>query len=454
MTLRVKNWIKNLSICEKKINHLSSIINYGRLVGFNGSILEVSGLQLPIGSICFIERQLEIDNIDEVEAEVVGFKNNRLFLMPLRSINSIISGALVRPKILDGKYYVINELPIYKGLLGRILDSTGKPLDNLKVIDKKYKKALSNTIINPLHRKPISNVLDTGIRAINALLTIGRGQRIGLFSSSGLGKSVLLGMMTKYTEADVVVLGLIGERGREVKEFIETILTKEARKRSVVIASPAEFSSLLQVQGANYAVRIAEYFRDKNFHVLLIIDSLTRFAMAHREISLSIGEFPATKGYPPSVFSKISALIERAGNGRTNSGSITAFCTVLTEEEEKYDPIADSARSILDGHIVLSREYAESGHYPAINIETSISRVMPSIVDSIHNSKASRLKKLLSCYQRNRDLINLGAYVSGTNVELDTAITLFPKLEKFLQQGMYEKSTFHESKNDLYALFN
>ncbi|XBC38466.1 MAG: FliI/YscN family ATPase [Buchnera aphidicola (Floraphis choui)] len=454
MNLRINKWIKELLICEKEIINLPNIVYYGRLVGFNGSILEVSGLQLSLGSICCIRKTLDIYNIDEVEAEVVGFKNGILFLMPLQSIEGIALGSRVRPKVLGGINYVVNQLPIYEGLLGRVLDSTGKPLDDLKEIDKKYRKTLSYSAINPLHRNPIKDVLDTGIRAINALLTIGRGQRIGLFSSSGLGKSILLGMMTKYTGADVVILGLIGERGREVKEFIETILTKEALKKSVVVASPAECSPLLQVQGANYAVRIAEYFRDKNYHVLLIMDSLTRYAMAHREIALSIGELPATKGYPPSVFSKIFSLIERAGNGRKQQGSITAFYTVLSEEEETYDPISDAARSILDGHIILSREYAESGHYPAINIETSISRVMSNIVDSIHDSKARYLKKLLSCYQRNRDLINVGAYVSGTNKELDLAISLLPKFQKFLQQGMHEKSTFTESKQDLYGLFN
>lgn len=454
MILRIEKWIQKLLVFEQEIINFPSIINYGRLVGFNGSILEVSGLQLSIGSICYIGKTLEVNSIDEIEAEVIGFKNGILFLMPLNNIDSIIPGSRVRPKMLNGIHYVVNKLPICKGLLGRVLDSTGTPLDDLKEINKKYKKTLSYSVINPLHRYPITDVLDTGIRTINALLTIGRGQRIGLFSSSGLGKSVLLGMMTKYTGADIVVLGLIGERGREVKEFIETILTKEALKKSVIIASPAEFSPLLQVQGANYAVRIAEYFRDKNYHVLLIMDSLTRYAMAHREIALSIGELPATKGYPPSVFSKISSLIERSGNGRKRSSSITAFYTVLTEGEDTYDPISNSARSILDGHIILSREYAESGHYPAIDIEASISRVMSNVVDTIHDSKARHFKKLISCYQRNQDLINVGAYVSGTNSELDMALDLLPKLKKFLQQGMHEKSTFVESKKDLYALFN
>ncbi|XBC40821.1 MAG: FliI/YscN family ATPase [Buchnera aphidicola (Nurudea yanoniella)] len=454
MNLQVNKWLKKVLSYEKKIEYLPSIIKYGCLVGFNGSILEVSGLQLSIGSICFIEINTNKNDINEIEAEVIGFKNNIIFLMPLKSIDNVILGSKVRPKLVDGINYIVNELPICTGLLGRVLDSLGRPLDGLKKINKKYKQTLSYSFINPLQRTPIVDVLDTGIRAINALLTIGRGQRIGLFSGSGVGKSVLLGMMTKYTKADIVVLGLIGERGREVKEFIETILTKEAREKSVIIASSAEFSPLLQVKGASYAVRISEYFRDEGYHVLLIMDSLTRYAMAHREIALSIGELPASKGYPPSVFSKIFSLIERAGNGKNKNGSITAFYTVLTEEEEKYDPVADSARSILDGHIVLSREYAESGHYPAINIEMSISRVMSTIVDSVHDSKARYLKKILSCYQRNRDLINLGAYVTGTNPELDIAISLLPKIEKFLQQGMHEKSTFFESIRDLYSILN
>ncbi|AAO26807.1 flagellum-specific ATP synthase [Buchnera aphidicola str. Bp (Baizongia pistaciae)] len=454
MNLRIKKWLEKLDQFEKILVHMPSIMYCGKLIGINGLVLEVSGLKLPIGTICIVEKNNSILDSDMIEAEVIGFRRNLLLLLLLSNVSDLTADSKVTPKILNGSYYNINKLPVCDKLLGRIVDGLGKPLDNFSKIDSKYNVSLTNVSINPLHREPVTHVLDTGIRSINGLLTIGRGQKIGLFASSGLGKSVLLGMMTRYTQADIVILSLIGERGREVKEFIDSVLTETVLSRSIVISAPSESSVLMQTRGAIYAMRIAEYFRDKNFHVLLIMDSLTRYAMAHREISLSIGELPVSKGYPPSVFSKLFSLIERAGNGKINSGSITAFFTVLTEEEERYDPISESARSILDGHIILSREYAESGHYPAINIENSISRVMPNIVDSSHYSFACHFKKIVSLYQRNRDLINVGAYISGTDPDLDMAITLIPKLNKFLQQGMLEKSNFLDSKKSLYSLFN
>jgi flagellum-specific ATP synthase len=268
------------------------------------------------------------------------------------------------------------------------------------------------------------------------LLTVGRGQRIGLFAGSGVGKSVLLGMMARYTTADVIVVGLIGERGREVKEFVETILGEEGLKRSVVVAAPADTPPLLRMQGAAYATTIAEHFRDQGKHVLLIMDSLTRFAMAQREIALAIGEPPATKGYPPSVFARLPQLVERAGNGGRLGGSITAFYTVLTEGDDPQDPIADAARAILDGHIVLSRSLAEQGHYPAIDVEASISRAMHGLVSKVHFERARRFKQLYSRYRRNRDLINVGAYVAGSDPMLDQAIAAHPQLEAFLQQDL------------------
>jgi flagellar export protein FliJ len=267
--------------------------------------------------------------------------------------------------------------------------------------------------INPLKRNPISVPLDVGIRSINGLLTVGRGQRLGLFAGTGVGKSVLLGMMTRFTEADIIVVGLIGERGREVKEFIEHILGEEGLKRSVVVASPADDAPLMRLRAAMYCTRIAEYFRDKGKNVLLLMDSLTRFAQAQREIALAIGEPPATKGYPPSVFAKLPKLVERAGNAEAGGGSITAFYTVLSEGDDQQDPIADSARGVLDGHIVLSRRLAEEGHYPAIDIEASISRVMPSVVSAEHMRRAQQFKQLWSRFQQARDLISVGAYVAG-----------------------------------------
>jgi flagellum-specific ATP synthase len=280
--------------------------------------------------------------------------------------------------------------------------------------------------------------MDVGVRAINAVLTVGQGQRMGLFAGSGVGKSVLLGMMTRGSVADVVVVGLIGERGREVKEFIEEILGEEGRARSVVVAAPADASPLMRLKGCETALAIAEYFRDQGLNVLLLMDSLTRYAQAQREIALAVGEPPATKGYPPSVFAKLPALVERAGNGSDGQGSITAFFTVLTEGDDLQDPIADAARAILDGHIVLSRELADAGHYPAIDIEKSISRVMPMVTSPEHMELARTLKQFYSLYQQNRDLITIGAYSQGSDPRIDRAIIQKPYLDQFLQQGMRE----------------
>lgn len=452
--MHIDRWLKQLTIFKKKFLSVPKIFYSGHLVAFRGLILEVSGLKLPIGSICIIENYVNSKNIVKhiIEAEVVGFNKNVLFIVPFSDVEGLMLGSKVKPKLDNNQDYYINKYPISDKLLGRVLGSYGNPLDNLSEIDDKYKVFLKKSVVNPLDRAPISHILDTGIRSINALLTIGRGQKIGLFSSSGLGKSVLLSMMTKYTQADIVVLSLIGERNREIKEFIDSTFNKKVFDRSVVVAAPAEVSPLFQVKAATYAMSIAEFFRDKKFNVLLIMDSLTRYAMAYRELSLSIGELPVIKGYPPSVFSKLSTLVERVGNGKVESGSITAFFTVLTEEDEQFDPISSTARSILDGHIILSREYAESGHYPAINIETSISRVMPRIVNKLHYSQACYFKKLFSIYQKNKDIINLGAYVAGTNVDLDRAINLMPKFQKFLQQEIYDRSNFMNSIEELREL--
>jgi flagellum-specific ATP synthase len=281
------------------------------------------------------------------------------------------------------------------------------------------------------------------------MLTVGRGQRIGLFAGTGVGKSVLLGMMARYTEADVIVVGLIGERGREVKEFIEDILGDEGLHRSVVIAAPADAPPLLRMQGASYATAVAEHFRDRGAHVLLLMDSLTRYAMAQREIALAIGEPPATKGYPPSCFAKLPQLVERSGNGVAGGGSITAFYTVLSEGDDQQDPIADAARGILDGHIVLSRELAEAGHYPAIDIEKSVSRVMSSVADGGHLDAARRFRQLLSRHNKARDLIQLGAYVPGHDPDLDLAVRLHPRMNALLQQGMHEAATLPASVQQL-----
>jgi len=337
------------------------------------------------------------------------------------------------------------HLPVGDGLLGRVIDAHGKPLDRLGPLQRVHTEPMVRRAINAMDRDPVRQPLDTGVRAINALLTVGRGQRLGLFAGTGVGKSVLLGMMARYTAADVIVVGLIGERGREVKEFIEDILEDEGRARSVVVAAPADSAPLVRLQGANYATAIAEHFRDQGRHVLLLMDSLTRYAMAQREIALAIGEPPATKGYPPSVFAKLPALVERSGNGLAGRGSITAFYTVLTEGDDPQDPIADAARGILDGHVVLSRELAEAGHFPAIDVERSISRVMGSVAAREHVAAARRARALLARHNKARDLIQLGAYQVGHDAELDQAVRLQPGLNALLQQDMHEPAALHAS---------
>jgi flagellum-specific ATP synthase len=338
--------------------------------------------------------------------------------------------------------------------LGRIIDGSGRPLDGRGRITAETRLPLGGRPVNPLARDPIRKQLDVGVRSINSLLAVGRGQRLGLFAGSGVGKSVLLGMMTRFTNADVVVVGLIGERGREVKEFIDNILGPQGLARAVVVASPADSPPVMRLHGAAMATTIAEHYRDQGKHVLLLMDSLTRFAQAQREIALAIGEPPATKGYPPSVFAKIPQLVERAGNGDSGGGSITAFYTVLVEGDDQQDPIADAARAILDGHIVLSRSLAESGLYPAIDVEASISRVMTEIVDESQLRAARAYKAQYSLYQQNRDLINVGAYVRGSNPELDAAIAAQPKLRAFLQQGMQQPVALADSKQALLSLFS
>ncbi len=434
----------------------------GRLTRVTGLVMEAVGLRLAVGSSCTVI----LPHANPIDAEVVGFADDRLFLMPASDVYGVVPGARVVPvdHAIDAPHEDMTphprrrladqarHVPVGPGLLGRVLDSTGKPLDNLGPLAPGRSVSLHNRPLNPLERAPIRQVLDVGIRAINALTTVGRGQRMGLFAGSGVGKSVLLGMMARYTAADVIVVGLIGERGREVKEFIENILGSEGRERSVVVAAPADVSPLLRLQGASYATAIAEYFRDQGKHVLLIMDSLTRYAMAQREIALAIGEPPVTKGYPPSVFAKLPQLVERAGNGCEGGGSITAFYTVLVEGDDQSDPVADSARAILDGHIVLSRTLADQGHYPAIDIETSVSRALTSLIDADQLALVRRFKAYYSRYQRNRDLITVGAYAPGTDNLLDRAIALQPHTEAFLQQAIGEKALYAESLAHMRAL--
>jgi flagellum-specific ATP synthase len=435
----------------------------GRLTRINGLVMEAAGLKLPLGSSC----QIEAPSGDNVEAEVVGFAGEKLYMMPTEDVYGLAPGAHVLPMEISPPPPKLGQasaprrrnldrtkhLPVGSQLLGRVVDGNGRPLDSLGPIADKPTRSLVGRPLNPLQRAPIAQTLDVGIRAINTLLTIGRGQRLGLFAGSGVGKSVLLGMMARYTAADVIVVGLIGERGREVKEFIEQNLGGTGLRRSVVVAAPADVSPLMRLQGAAYATSIAEHFREEGKHVLLIMDSLTRYAMAQREIALAIGEPPVTRGYPPSVFARLPQLVERAGNGATGGGSITAFYTVLTEGDDPQDPIADAARAILDGHIVLSRGLADAGHYPAIDMEQSISRAMTSLIPPDHLERVRRFKQLYSRYQRARDLLAVGAYAPGSDPLLDRAIALYPQLETFLQQGIEERADAQQSLGALNGLF-
>ena len=415
----------------------------GRLVRLNGILLECVGCSLMTGQLCRIESA----NHTLIDAQAVGFNRDITYLMPFKQPVGLMAGARVFPE------EKAHDILIGESWLGRVVNGLGEPLDGKGRLNGNDLLPPLPPSVNPLTRRSVDEPLDVGVKAINGLLTIGKGQRVGLMAGSGVGKSVLLGMMARYTRADVIVVGLIGERGREVKDFIENILGAEGRARSVVIAAPADVSPLLRMQGAAYATRIAEDFRDRGQHVLLIMDSLTRYAMAQREIALAIGEPPATKGYPPSVFAKLPALVERAGNGISGGGSITAFYTVLTEGDDQQDPIADSARAILDGHIVLSRRLAEAGHYPAIDIEASISRAMTALISEQHYARVRTFKQLLSSFQRNRDLVSVGAYAKGSDPMLDKAIALWPQLEGYLQQGIFERADWEASLQGLERIF-
>lgn len=407
----------------------------GHLTRMVGLALEAVGCAVKMGDRC----RIDMEGKGWAEAEVVGFDGGKVYLMPLESIDGVRPGALVEP-IPDSSH-----MPVGEQLLGRVLGGQSQPLDGSPLGDVEDWVPLQAASINPLHRAPIVKPLDVGVRTINALLTVGQGQRMGLFAGSGVGKSVLMGMMTRFTAADVIIVGLIGERGREVQEFIDLNLGDEGLARAVVVAAPADESPLLRLRAAYYATALAEYFRDQGKHVLLLMDSLTRFAQAQREIALAVGEPPATKGYPPSVFAKLPKLVERAGNGKPGSGSVTAFYTVLTEGDDLQDPIADAARAILDGHIILSRTLAEEGLYPAIDIEASVSRAMQVIVPEAHLKQALSLKHLYSTYRQNRDLIQVGAYVQGSNPTLDHAMERLPKMQQFFAQGLQESANLADS---------
>ena len=456
-TVRLREYLAD---CRRAVSWASPIASSGRLTRVSGLVMEAVGLRLPVGSQC----QVQIPGGQSIEAEVAGFSGDRLFIMPATDIYGVMPGARVipdnpmaaQPPRLGQRYILrrraqdrVRQVPVGDRLLGRVLDGAGRPLDGLGPLSLERRVPLYSRPVNPLERAPIRQTLDVGVRAINGLLTVGRGQRLGLFAGSGVGKSILLGMMARMTEADVVVVGLIGERGREVKEFIDSILGAEGMARAVVVAAPADHPPLMRLNGAAYAMSIAEYFRDQGKHVLLIMDSLTRYAMAQREVALAIGEPPATKGYPPSVFAKLPQLAERAGNGRSGSGSITAFFTVLMEGDDQQDPIADAARAILDGHIVLSRDLADAGHYPAIDIEASISRVQPDLLNEEALERTRRFKYLYSRYMRSRDLLAVGAYVPGADLVLDEGVRLYPRMQGYLMQGMRDHATMDDASAGL-----
>ena len=461
---RVHRWQKYFEDCKTALRASQPFAVSGRLTRVAGLVMEAVGLKLPVGNGCYVLTP----SGQRVDAEVVGFSADRLFLMPSTDIYGLKPGALVVPvdpavtrvPRLGETFFPrrraedrAKQVGVGYALLGRVVDGAGRALDDRGALLLDRYVPLHSRPVNPLDRAPIRTVLDVGIRSINALLTVGRGQRLGLFAGSGVGKSVLLGMMARYTSADLVVVGLIGERGREVREFVENILGQDGLARSVVVAAPADSPPLLRLHGASYATAIAEYFRDQGKHVLLIMDSLTRYAMAQREISLAIGEPPATRGYTPSVFAKLPQLVERAGNGPEGRGSITAFYTVLTEGDDPQDPIADAARAILDGHFVLSRDLADQGHYPAVDIESSISRAMTELLTQDELEIARRFKQLYTAHRRSRDLIAVGAYVRGADPVVDRAIALYPQLTAFLQQPMSERADVESARSRLRALF-
>jgi flagellum-specific ATP synthase len=428
--------------CHRLIELVDPIKVCGKVSQVIGLVVEGQGPCTSIGEMCEIYAN---GHKNPLSAEVVGFKTDKVLMMPLEEIRGVGPGCKI---VSLGKKA---DTRVGKGLLGRVIDGMGNPIDGKGPIEFQAEYPIYFSPINPLWRKRVTEVMDLGIRAINALLTCGKGQKMGVFSGSGVGKSILLGMMAKNTRADVNVIGLIGERGREVREFLEKNLGKEGLERSVVVVATSDTHPIIRMRAAYVATSIAEYFRDQGSDVLLMVDSLTRFAMAQREVGLSIGEPPTTKGYTPSVFSLMPKLLERVG-AVEGKGSITGLYAILVEGNDFDEPIADAARSILDGHIVLSRDLATKNHYPAVDVLNSISRVMIDIVDDEHKGKAGHLLNILATYKKAEDLINIGAYVKGSNREVDFAIEMVGRVNTFLMQAIDEKVSFAESRRDLLAL--
>lgn len=433
-----------LSELMEEIPYIETYRRLGKVKQVVGIMIESIGPKCSIGDICKIYDE---DNSGEkcILGEVVGFRDDVVMIMPYSSVNEIAPGWLVESL---GKSL---EIKVGMPVVGKVLDSLGKPLDGSPLPNNLQPWSTESDPPNPLNRPPITEPLEVGVRAIDSLLTIGKGQRIGIFAGSGVGKSTLLGMIARNTKADLNVIALIGERGREVREFIEKDLGEEGLKRSIVVAATSDQPALMRIKGAFTATAIAEYFRDQGLNVLLMMDSVTRIAMAQREVGLATGEPPATKGYTPSVFSLLPRLLERTGTNE--SGTITAIYTVLVDGDDFNEPIADTVRGILDGHIVLDRNLANKGHYPAINILKSISRLMNALATKEHLQYAEKLRELLSTYTESEDLINIGAYKQGSSREIDEAIHYYPKITSFLKQRIDEKVTMEESIRSLQQLF-
>ena len=433
----------SLAKYQRCVDTACTIQANGKVTNIVGLVIEAQGPVSRLGTICDIYTK---GNSHKISAEVLGFKDNKVLMMPLAEIRGIGPGC---PIVAKQQRAVI---PVGPGLLGRVIDGLGNPIDNKGPIPAEHEYPIYGTPINPLSRKRISKPLDLGIRAINGLLSVGCGQRLGIFAGSGVGKSVLLGMIARKTSADVNVIALIGERGREVNEFIEKELGKEGLERSVIVVATSDHLPLIRMRGAFIATAIAEFFRDQGRHVNLMMDSVTRFAMAQREIGLALGEPPTTKGYTPSVFTLLPKLCERAGTS-ANRGTITGLYTVLVEGDDTNEPIADALRAILDGHINLTRDLATQNHYPAIDVLSSISRVMDDIINPEQRRYANQLKETLAIYRKAEDLINIGAYVAGSNPKIDFAIEMIEKINRYLKQDIDETTPFDESISQLARLF-
>ncbi|HQI82460.1 MAG TPA: flagellar protein export ATPase FliI [Deltaproteobacteria bacterium] len=418
------------------------ILVRGKVTNIVGLVVEGHGPGSAMGGMCEIFSRSRRESI---MAEVVGFRDKRVLLMPLGDLSGIGPGSMIIARKSQPTVKVGSDM------LGRVIDGMGEPLDGKGPMVLDQEMPLYGNPYNPLKKRRIDAPLDLGIKAINGLLTVGKGQRMAIMAGSGVGKSVLLGMMARHTKADVNVIALIGERGREVKEFLERDLGEEGLKRSVVVTAVSDQPSLIRIRGAYLATTIAEYFRDQGKDVLLMMDSITRFAMSMREIGLAVGEPPTTKGYTPSCFAKMPKLLERVGN-TASKGSITGLYTVLVEGDDMTEPVADTVRSIVDGHIVLSRDLAARAHYPAVDVLRSVSRVMNDIVDEKHLKTARAVLSLSAVYEEARDLINIGAYVAGNNPEIDTAIRHHDAITRFLRQGINEKATIEESVAQMNAI--